>query len=158
MKKWLFTALLAASLPTFAADLIDHKSEKPITASQADVQVLNFWATYCSPCRKEMPAMNSWFKQAKTQKNPKIELVGIAIDSKDNIHTFLKTTPVTYPIWRYTGKNSRAFMRDYGNKVGVLPYTVVRATKCGKEQTIVGEVDGKKLDQAVKAVWAQCSK
>lgn len=158
MKKILFAALIAASLPTFANDLIDHKTEKPIVASQADVQVLNFWATYCVPCRKEMPEMNRWFNQVKKQKTPKIELVGIAIDSKDNINQFLKTTPVAYPIWRYTGKNSRALMREYGNKIGVLPYTVVRAPKCGKEQAIVGKVDGKKLSQAVSQLWAQCQK
>ncbi|XXQ67856.1 TlpA family protein disulfide reductase [Neisseriaceae bacterium B1] len=158
MKKLLIAALLATSLPTLAADLIDHKTEKPIAGNQADIQVLNFWATYCVPCRKEMPEMNRWFQKVKAQKSPKIELAGIAIDSKDNINNFLKTTPVSYPIWRYTGKNSRAFMKTYGNKIGVLPYTMVRAPKCGKEQAIVGEVDGKKLDQTIKAVWAQCKK
>lgn len=158
MKNLILAALFATSLPALATDLIDYKTEKTVTASNADIQVLNFWATYCVPCRKEMPEMNRWFSKVKTQKSPKIELVGIAIDSKDNINQFLKTTPVSYPIWRYIGKNSRAFMKTYGNKIGVLPYTVVRSPKCGKEQAIVGEVDGKKLSQAVQAIWAQCKK
>ena len=66
--------------------------------------------------------------------------------------------PVSYPIWRYTGANSRAMMRDLGNTVGGLPYTVVRLPQCGAQQTLLGEVDGAKLDSAVAAVKAKCGK
>ena len=47
-------------------------------------------------------------------------MVGIALDTTDNIGKFLKQTPVSYPIWRYTGANSRNFMKAHGNNVGVL--------------------------------------
>lgn len=56
-----------------------------------------------------------------------VDMVGIALDTSDNIGNFLKQTPVSYPIWRYTGANSRNFMKSYGNNVGVLPFTVVEA-------------------------------
>ena len=61
----------------------------------------------------------------------------------------LNKTPVSYPIWRYTGANSRNFMKAHGNNVGVLPFTVVEAPKCGYKQTITGEVNEKSLTAAV---------
>ena len=49
-------------------------------------------------------------------------------------------------------------MREYGNTVGALPYTVVRAPKCDVQQAILGEVDGAKLDKIVAEVSAKCKK
>ncbi len=102
--------------------------------------------------------MNRWFQKVKTQKSPKIELAGIAIDSKDNINNFLKTTPVSYPIWRYTGTTSRQMMKTFGNTVGGLPYTVVRAPKCAHEEKIIGELTYERLNTAVKTAQTACKK
>lgn len=148
---------LAASLPVFAADLVEHQSNRAAGFQNDNaVLVINFWATYCVPCRKEMPEINRWYQRVKTQQKPKIELAGIALDSAAQVTAFLHNTPVRYPIWRYTGNNSRALMREYGNRAGVLPYTVVRMPRCGTEQAIVGEVDAAKLNRAVQHVWRAC--
>ena len=156
MKKLIgFMALLAAAFPTIAADFVSQKDNQPQTLNHnANVQIVNFWATWCKPCRKEMPEMSHWYSKNKK----KVELVGIALDSPENVSKFLKETSVSYPIWRYTGNNSRAIMREYGNTVGALPYTVVRAPKCDVKQAILGEVDGAKLDKIVAEVSAKCKK
>ncbi|HGN6764898.1 TPA: TlpA disulfide reductase family protein [Neisseria gonorrhoeae] len=120
---------------------------------KAPVRIANLWATWCGPCRKEMPAMSKWYK---AQKKGSVDMVGIALDTSDNIGNFLKQTPVSYPIWRYTGANSRNFMKSYGNNVGVLPFTVVEAPKCGYRQTITGEVNEKSLTEAVKLAHSKC--
>lgn len=157
MLKNLAILALCAALPAGAADFVSHADNKPQQLASGDkVQIVNLWATWCKPCRKEMPAMSKWYQQKGKKQG--IELVGIAVDSPENVSKFLKATPVSYPIWRYTGANSRAMMRDLGNKVGGLPYTVVRLPKCGAEQTLLGEVDGAKLDSAVVAVKAKCGK
>ena len=44
--------------------------------------------------------MSAWYKK---QKKGSIDLIGIAIDRKENLPPFLKTTPVSYPIWHYAG-------------------------------------------------------
>lgn len=153
----IFALLLTACLPAAvqASDLVGHSDNKPQTVpAKAQVQVINFWAAWCGPCRKEMPDMSKWY--ASKGKKQKVFMTGIAIDSEANVGKFLQTTPVSYPIWRYTGKDSRNLMKSYGNKVGALPYTVVRAPQCGHEEPIIGELTAARLDQAVNKARAAC--
>jgi hypothetical protein len=101
-----------------------------------------------------MPEMSAWYQK---QKKGSVDMVGIALDSSENIGRFLKTTPVRYPIWRYSGNDSRAWMKSFGNSIGGLPFTVVEAPKCGYRQTLLGEVTAKKLDAALAAARAKCA-
>ena len=98
--------------------------------------------------------MSAWYQK---QKKGSVDMVGIALDSSENIGRFLKTTPVRYPIWRYSGNDSRAWMKSFGNNIGGLPFTVVEAPKCGYRQTLLGEVTAKKLDAALAAARAKCA-
>ena len=138
-----------------AADLAAYPSgqAQDLSALKAPVRIVNLWGSYCKPCVKEMPEMSAWYKK---QKKGSVDLVGIAVDREANIAEFLKKTPVSYPVWRYTGKDSRAFMQTLGNKVGALPFTTVEAVKCGHKEVILGEINGKKLDEAVQKAAAQC--
>lgn len=158
--KTLTAAIIAAAAAlgaqtASAADLQSWNSDTPQTQEflKAPVRVINLWATWCGPCRKEMPEMSSWYK---AQKKGSVDMVGIALDNTENIGKFLKQTPVSYPVWRYTGADSRNFMKTFGNNVGVLPFTVVEAPKCGYKQTITGEVNAKKLTEAVNLAKGKC--
>lgn len=157
MKKFtLMLIMLIMEYNVYAADFVNHHNNKPQNPKtiHANIQIINFWASWCQPCRKEMPDMSHWYQtQGKKQK---IFMVGIAIDTPQNVQEFLKTTPVTYPIWRYTGKDSRAMMIAYGNKIGALPYTTVRAPKCQFEESIVGEITNASLNQAVQNANNAC--
>lgn len=110
MKRLNLAAIALAA--TFAAhtasadELAGWKDNTPqnLQSLKAPVRIANLWATWCGPCRKEMPAMSKWYK---AQKKGSVDMVGIALDTSDNIGNFLKQTPVSYPIWRYTGANSR---------------------------------------------------
>lgn len=151
------TTLLAfTALPAQAAsEFVLHGSNKTQELNaKAPIQIINLWATWCAPCRKEMPAMSQWYTQKGKRQN--VQMVGIAVDESTNIAQFLKNTPVSYPIWRYTGANSRAMMKSFGNNVGALPYTVVRIPTCSQQQTLLGEVDGAKLDNAIATLKTKC--
>jgi thiol-disulfide isomerase/thioredoxin len=96
---------------------------RPQTLSQwrGQVVVLNFWASWCGPCREEMPD----FAALRAQYRPGgIEFVGIAIDNPANVAQFLRQMPVAYPILIGEGA-AHALARQLGNPSGGLPYTIV---------------------------------
>jgi len=83
--------------------------------------VLNFWASWCAPCREEMPD----FASLRAQYRPRgVEIVGIAIDNPTNVMQFLEHHPVDYPILIGEGA-AHSLARQLGNPSGALPYTIV---------------------------------
>jgi thiol-disulfide isomerase/thioredoxin len=58
-------------------------------------QVINFWATWCGPCRREIPMLNAL---AADPAFDGFSMIGIAIDFREDVLEFLKSTPVNYPI------------------------------------------------------------
>jgi thiol-disulfide isomerase/thioredoxin len=57
--------------------------------------MINFWATWCAPCRREIPLLNKIRAQRKAQN---AEIVGIAVDFTDDVLQYVKTTPISYPL------------------------------------------------------------
>ena len=85
------------------------------------VLVVNFWATWCPPCRKEMPA----FSRLHDKLAPKgVQFVGIGIDSPSAIKEFVLRSPVSYAIL-IGGSEGLELTRALGNLTGALPHTVV---------------------------------
>jgi thiol-disulfide isomerase/thioredoxin len=88
---------------------------------RGQILVLNFWASWCAPCREEMPD----FASLRAQYRPKgVEFVGIAIDNSTNVMQFLEHHPVDYPILIGEGA-AHSLARQLGNPSGALPYTIV---------------------------------
>ena len=57
--------------------------------------MVNFWATWCAPCRREIPLLNKIRAQRKAQN---AEIVGIAVDFRDDVLKFVQKTPLNYPL------------------------------------------------------------
>ena len=81
--------------------------------------LVNFWATWCGPCREEMPLLNRTRGELAGRN---LEIVGIAIDDADAVGAFLKDSQVNYPI--LVGGNTDTLYR-FGDGSGVLPYSVL---------------------------------
>ncbi len=57
--------------------------------------VINFWATWCGPCREEIPLLERLREERKAEG---VEFVGIAVDFRDDVQAFVAKHPITYPI------------------------------------------------------------
>lgn len=83
--------------------------------------VCNFWATWCAPCREEIPLLVS----AKQQyAGTDLEVVGIGVDSAEKIREFAGIYRINYPLL-IADANAIDLMRTMDNKAGALPYTVL---------------------------------
>ena len=126
---WLATARYAPQPPATSAESalwqVDYPDlqGQPQTLSQwrGQVVVLNFWASWCAPCREEMPD----FDILRAQYRPSgVEFIGIAIDNPASVAQFLRQRPVSYPILIGEGA-AHSLARQLGNPSGALPYTIV---------------------------------
>ena len=108
----------------------------PLAHWRGKILVINFWATWCPPCREEMPE----FSQAQDEYGPSgIQFVGIAIDSAANVTEFANTSPVTYPLLLGSA-DLPELMAKLGNQQQVLPFTVI-VDRTGKlKSTHLGRV------------------
>lgn len=83
--------------------------------------VVNFWATWCAPCRKEIPDL-SVISQDYAQHS--VAVVGIAADELPTMQEFLKTIPASYTFVA-AEFDAMTISRALGNVKGILPFTVV---------------------------------
>ena len=96
---------------------------KPQSLSQwrGKILVLNFWATWCAPCRDEIPDL---LATRSEYAGKRLELVGIAIDNPQLVKEYMRDMRIAYPILIGQGE-ALAMARALGNPSGALPYTVV---------------------------------
>lgn len=83
--------------------------------------LLNFWATWCPPCVKELPEINQFYGEAKAKG---WQVLGLAIDQAEPVKAFLKKTPLDFPI-ALGGPDGLSLVRELGNPAGGLPFSVV---------------------------------
>jgi thiol-disulfide isomerase/thioredoxin len=82
--------------------------------------LLNFWATWCPPCLKEMPLLDAFSRQQ--QKNG-WRVVGLAVDSPTPVRAFLARHPVNFAVG-LAGMDGIALSQSLGNPQGSLPFSV----------------------------------
>ncbi len=104
--------------PDFQLGLTDGARFSMSEAVGKKVVILNFWATWCGPCRDEMPELSRW---AKKRGSDLVLLLGIDVGERpDTVAAFLKEIPVTYPM---ALDGMRAVAKTY--EVASFPTTVV---------------------------------
>ena len=125
---WLAQTRYAPQAPTVPTEAIWQLSfpdaqghPLPLSQWRGKILVLNFWASWCAPCREEMPDFSALRAQYQSQG---VEFVGLAVDNPANVTQFLQRMPVNYPILIGEGAANN-LARQLGNPSGALPYTIV---------------------------------
>ena len=83
--------------------------------------LLNFWATWCPPCVKEMPMLDA-FAQARQSQG--WQVIGLALDRLAPVQSFLKRLPVSFPVG-IAGVEGLELSQALGNAKGQLPFSAV---------------------------------
>ena len=112
----------------------------PLSTFAGRPLVVNFWATWCAPCIKEMPDLD-----ALAKKYPDIAFLGVAVDTQANVERFIKKVQVSYQLV-VAGHGGIDKMKALGNSKGGLPYTVIFDADSRVARDILGQVDPEELD------------
>ena len=112
----------AAARALLTARLKDVKGEtRTLETWSGRVLVVNFWATWCAPCREEIP---EFVRMQERYRARGLQFVGIAIDQPEKVAEFAREFGINYPLLM-GGLDTMALMREAGNRAGVLPFTLV---------------------------------
>lgn len=144
--------LVPTALERLMALSLDDSGGKPqaFRQWQGKVLVVNFWATWCAPCREEMPA----FSRLQAKLGAKgVQFVGIGIDSPGAIKEYAFQTPMGYPLL-VGGPDGLDLMRDLGNGQGALPYTLVIDRKGRPSFSHLGKVTENQLENLLSSLAA----
>jgi thiol-disulfide isomerase/thioredoxin len=127
--------LLEARLP----DVSDAPQD--LAQWRGKVLVVNFWATWCPPCLKEIP---EFVRLQQRYGHRGVQFVGIAIDDKSRVLGYMAQSGMNYPVLM-AEREGLDLARAAGNRLGALPFTVVidRAGRAARSE--LGVLDEAKL-------------
>lgn len=173
-RKWLYLAVaLALAAIAFIAQRHVFTSAEPAPAAPAEVRaahfweaslpdldgrrqplsqwlgkvvVVNFWAPWCPPCRREIPGFMALQAQYGAQG---LQFVGVALDEHDKVRAYVDGEGIDYPIL-LGGGEAVELGRIAGNRLGGLPYTVVFDRKGKAIAGLTGEVSRERMEALVK--------
>lgn len=137
-----------AGLSFSFADL-DGK-QRSIEEWRGKVVVVNFWATWCGPCKQEMPGFAEMQHRLADRG---VQFIGIAVDDAESVQAFLREVPVDYPIL-IAGDAGSALAGQLGNIIGVLPFTVIVDRQGGIVQRKFGELTQNQLNELLAPLLA----
>jgi thiol-disulfide isomerase/thioredoxin len=133
------TALLALSLPDPSG------RPQPLAQWPGKVLVINFWATWCAPCREEMPDL---VRAQKEYGAKGLQIVGIAADNADKVQQFAEEIELNYPAL-IGGYAAMDLSKDLGNNLVALPFTIILDRQGNVAYTHLGPLKPDKLRDVI---------
>jgi len=109
------SALVDFSLPDLSG------TQRSSSEWRGKILIINFWATWCPPCRKEIPEFMALQEQYADKG---LQFVGIAIEEREPVSEYLQTIKINYPI--LIGEDEGlALSQQLGNIINAVPFTLV---------------------------------
>lgn len=136
--------LLATPMPDLAG------RTRRVSDWQGKVVICNFWATWCAPCREEIPMLVDLRAQYAAQG---FEVLGIAVDNAANVREFAAKYPISYPVL-IAEAGGLDLIRKLGNTAGALPFTVVLDRRGEILSRKLGILRRREIEPKIKALLA----
>jgi thiol-disulfide isomerase/thioredoxin len=115
---------------------------------QGKTIVVNFWATWCLPCRDEVPELIDTYT---TYRSKDLVVVGIAIDNADKVAAFSKEFNINYPV--LAGEfDAYQLAEAMGNPQGALPFTVTIDRNGTFFDTHLGRIKKQQIEKIIQPV------
>lgn len=116
------------------------------------VIVVNFWATWCPPCIREIPHFVQ-MQQRYAEKG--LQIIGIAIDNPVAVKRFVNQTHINYPILvdQENQAQAIAIAQEFGNQYGTLPFTVIIDQQGMIVIRYPGELDPQTLEEMILSLF-----
>ena len=134
--------LLGQQRPIFTLPGLDG-NPSDIRTWDKNVVLINFWATWCVPCRREIPLL----VEAQDRYHAKgLQVIGIAIGERADVSRFAQQMQINYPLMVAEMPAIRV-ARQYGNTSGALPYSVLVDRQQQIIFTYAGELNSRLLEE-----------
>lgn len=144
--------LLFISLPAFAGTsgvetMTQQQLVKTIGASKGKVVLINFWATWCGPCRREIPEL---MRMREQYSRDDVVILGISLDfSQGMLEKYVEKTGFNYPIYKSTKDVGVAF------DISAIPKTVIYDRSGVQVVNHDGYLHSKDLEKTLDALIAE---
>ncbi|MCP4331328.1 MAG: TlpA family protein disulfide reductase [Gammaproteobacteria bacterium] len=123
-------------------------SETRLADWQTEILIVNFWAPWCAPCRREIPSL---IEVQRDYAARGVRVLGIAFDGESAVRRFADEYRIDYPLF-LSGNASAMYNAAFDNPSGGLPYTAI----LGRDQSILfqhnGELTLQQLRQQIEAL------
>lgn len=118
----------------------------PIASFRGQPLLVNFWATWCPPCVRELPLINAFAQTQAARGAHAIQVLGIAVDQAAAVSKWLARQPLSFPVV-LAGNGGLGLTRSLGNINGGLPFTLLLDAEGRVQQRKMGEISEKDLEQ-----------
>lgn len=117
-------------------------TRQPLAQWKGKILVLNFWATWCPPCRKEMPDLAT-LQQKFAGKG--VQVVGVSIDTAENVKTFQQQYKIPFPLLIAEPEVAQ-WTTELGNTAAGLPFTLVLDKNGQIRHAKLGQISAPELE------------
>jgi len=136
------------STATLFSSNIMNSSGEIVSFSKFEGQwlLINFWATWCAPCREEIPELNEFARENKT-----IQTIAIAIDDLESVNKFTNKIPIEY-LSLIAENEGVQLSQSLGNERGILPFSVIISPEKEIEKVFYGRLKLNQLNQSLNSI------
>lgn len=129
------------TLPSFALSDLSGDIHKP-SEWRGQIVVMNFWATWCQPCREEIAML---IEAQKALADQGVQIVGLAADRRQAVEQFAKKFGINYPV--LVGMAEVVQLQDALGGGRGLPFTVIVDRKGRIRARVLGQLDREQLNE-----------